>query len=74
MFSFAVKFVMTPTAFEESGVIPAKFVGQIGVSPELKWTQIPPNTQSIGLLIHDPEPSVNRSFLGKAVPVGWFHR
>src|SRR5215470_19313875 len=55
--------IMTTTAFEDGGVIPAKFVGQMGVSPELKWSQIPPNTQSLVLLMHDPEPSLNRSLL-----------
>jgi Raf kinase inhibitor-like YbhB/YbcL family protein len=54
---------MTTTAFEDGGVIPAKFVGGMGVSPELKWSQIPPNTQSLVLLMHDPEPSLNRSLL-----------
>ena len=55
--------IMTTTAFEDGGVIPAKFVGQMGVSPELKWSQLPPNTQSLVLLMHDPEPSMNRTLL-----------
>src|SRR5215813_15299469 len=55
--------IMTTTAFEDGGVIPAKFVGGMGVSPELKWSQIPPGTQSLVLLMHDPEPSLNRSLL-----------
>ncbi len=55
--------IMTTTAFEDGGVIPAKYVGGMGVSPELKWTQIPPATQSIVLLMHDPEPSLNKSLL-----------
>jgi len=54
---------MTTTAFEDGGVVPAKFVGQMGVSPELKWSQIPPGTQSLVLLMHDPEPSLNKSLL-----------
>ena len=37
--------VMTTTAFEDGGVIPAKFVGGMGVSPELKWTQVPMGTR-----------------------------
>ena len=48
--------VMTTTAFEDGGVIPAKYAGQMGVSPELKWTQVPMGTQSFVLLMHDPEP------------------
>ena len=55
--------IMTTTAFEDGGVIPVKFVGGMGVSPELKWSQIPPNTQSLVLLMHDPEPSLNKSLL-----------
>ena len=55
--------IMTTTAFEDGGVIPAKFVGQMGVSPELKWSQLPPNTQTLVLLMHDPEPSLNKSLL-----------
>src|SRR5215468_4866934 len=52
--------IMTTTAFEDGGVIPAKFVGGMGVSPELKWSQIPPGTQSLVLLMHDPEPVLNK--------------
>jgi Raf kinase inhibitor-like YbhB/YbcL family protein len=52
--------LMTTTAFEDGGVIPAKFVGQMGVSPELKWSQVPMGTQSFVLLMHDPEPALNR--------------
>src|SRR2546426_2668114 len=48
--------IMTTTAFEDGTVIPAKYVGPMGVSPELKWTQVPPGTQSFVLLMHDPEP------------------
>ena len=52
--------LMTTTAFEDGGVIPAKFVGQMGVSPELKWSQVPMGTQSFVLLLHDPEPVLNK--------------
>ena len=55
--------LMTTTAFEDGGVIPAKFVGAMGVSPELKWTQVPPGTQSFVLLMHDPEPALNRGLM-----------
>src|SRR5438034_10848381 len=53
--------LMTSTAWEDGGVIPAKFVGGMGVSPELKWSQIPMGTQSLFLLLHDPEPSLHKS-------------
>ena len=55
--------VMTTTAFEDGGVIPAKFVGGMGVSPELKWTQVPMGTVSFALLMHDPDVALQRSTL-----------
>ena len=54
---------MTTTAFEDGGVIPAKFVGQMGVSPELKWSQVPMGTQSFVLLFHDPEPVLQKGLM-----------
>jgi hypothetical protein len=50
---------MTTTAWEDGGVIPNKYTmaaGTAAVSPELKWSQVPPGTQSFVLLMHDPEP------------------
>jgi hypothetical protein len=55
--------VMTTTAFEDGGIIPAKFAGQMGVSPELKWTQVPMGTVSFALLMHDPDVALQRSTL-----------
>ena len=55
--------LMTTTAFEDGGVIPAKFVGQMGVSPELKWSQVPMGTQSFVLLFHDPEPVLQKGLM-----------
>jgi len=55
--------VMTTTSFEDGGVIPAKFVGAMGVSPELKWTQVPMGTQSFVLLMHDPDVALQRGTL-----------
>ena len=55
--------IMTTTAWEDGGVIPDKYTqkgGQMGPSPELKWTQVPPGTQSFVLLMHDPEPVQGR--------------
>jgi len=51
--------IMTTTAWEDGGVIPNKYTmaaGAAAVSPELKWSQVPPGTQSFVLLMHDPEP------------------
>src|SRR5262252_9833599 len=47
--------IMTTTAFEDGGILPAKFAGAMGVSPALNWTQVPPGTQSFVLLLHDPD-------------------
>ena len=51
--------IMTTTAWEDGGVIPNKYTmaaATAAVSPELKWSQVPPGTQSFVLLMHDPEP------------------
>jgi Raf kinase inhibitor-like YbhB/YbcL family protein len=54
--------IMTSTAWEDGGVIPDKFTQAVpnAVSPELKWTQVPPGTQSFAILMHDPEPVLNK--------------
>ncbi|MEP7308602.1 MAG: YbhB/YbcL family Raf kinase inhibitor-like protein [Acidobacteriota bacterium] len=55
--------IMTTSAWEDGGVIPDKYTqaaGPMAVSPELKWTQVPPGTQSFALLLHDPEPVLNK--------------
>ena len=55
--------VMTTTAWEDGGVIPDKYTmaaGPSAVSPELKWSQVPAGTQSFVLLMHDPEPVLNK--------------
>jgi len=55
--------IMTSTAWEDGGVIPDKYTqasGPTAPSPELKWTQVPPGTQSFVLLMHDPEPVLNK--------------
>jgi Raf kinase inhibitor-like YbhB/YbcL family protein len=56
--------LMTTTAFEDGGVIPDKYTqkaGAMAVSPELKWSQVPMGTQTFVLLMHDPEPVLNKS-------------
>ena len=57
--------LMTSTAWEDGGVIPDRFTGAApagttAVSPELKWSQVPMGTQSFVLLMHDPEPVLNK--------------
>ena len=61
--NMAPPLIMTTTAFEDGGVIPSKYTmaaGPAAVSPELKWSQVPAGTQSFTLLLHDPEPVMNK--------------
>jgi len=41
------------TAFPDGGDIPAKFIGGMGVSPELTWAAPPMGTMSFTLIMHD---------------------
>ena len=55
--------LMTTAAFEDGGVIPDKYTqkaGSMAVSPALSWSQVPMGTQSFVLIMHDPEPVLNR--------------
>jgi Raf kinase inhibitor-like YbhB/YbcL family protein len=55
--------IMTTTAWEDGGVIPDKYTmaaGANAVSPKLEWSQVPPGTQSFALLMHDPEPVLQK--------------
>ena len=55
--------IMTSTAWEDGGVIPDKYTQAAGAtapSPELKFSQVPMGTQSFVLLMHDPEPVLNK--------------
>jgi len=55
--------LMTTTAWQDGGVIPDKYTqaaGPSAVSPALSWSQVPPGTQSFVLLMHDPEPVLNK--------------
>src|SRR5689334_16744644 len=55
--------IMTSSAWEDGGVIPDKYTQAAGAtapSPELKWSQVPPGTQSFVLLMHDPEPVLQK--------------
>ena len=55
--------IMTSPAWEDGGVIADKYTQAAGAtapSPELKWSQVPPGTQSFVLLLHDPEPVLNK--------------
>ena len=55
--------LMTTTAFEDGGVIPDKYTqaaGAMAPSPALLWSQVPMGTQSFVIIMHDPEPVLNK--------------
>ena len=55
--------IMTTTAWEDGGVIPDKYTqaaGAMAVSPALSWSQVPMGTQSFAIIMHDPEPVLNK--------------
>ena len=63
---------LTSSAWPDGGVIPVKYT-QAGeqVSPELKWTNTPPGTQSFMLNMHDPEVARNKTTDDQAHWVMW---
>ena len=55
--------IMSSTAWEDGAVIPDKYTQAAGAtapSPALSWSQVPPGTQSFVLLMHDPEPVLQK--------------
>ena len=53
---------LTTTAFADGGEIPAKFTQNDpnAVSPRLQWTNVPANTVSFALILHDPDVAIQR--------------
>jgi len=48
--------------FEDGSIIPGKFTQSVDswVSPQLKWTNVPPNTVSFVLIAHDPDVALEK--------------
>jgi Raf kinase inhibitor-like YbhB/YbcL family protein len=48
---------LTTSAFEDGSVIPPKYTQSdpSPISPKLEWTNVPPNTTSFALILHDPD-------------------
>jgi Raf kinase inhibitor-like YbhB/YbcL family protein len=55
---------LTTTAFPDGGIIPDQYTQQVGdkaVSPALTWSNVPANTQSFVLHMHDPDVARERN-------------
>jgi Raf kinase inhibitor-like YbhB/YbcL family protein len=53
---------LTTTAFSDGAEIPSKYTQSDpnAVSPKLQWTNVPPNTVSFTLILHDPDAALQR--------------
>ena len=53
---------VTSPAFDDGSIIPPKFTQSVDswVSPQLKWTNVPPNTVSFVLIAHDPDVALEK--------------
>jgi hypothetical protein len=54
----------TVAAFTDGGEVPQKFTcsaGPTAPSPAMTWDAVPAGTQSFALIMHDPDPVINKS-------------
>ncbi|MBZ5698355.1 MAG: YbhB/YbcL family Raf kinase inhibitor-like protein [Acidobacteriia bacterium] len=53
---------LTSPAFEDGSLIPPKFTQSVTdfVSPKLQWINVPPNTVSFVLIVHDPDVALDK--------------
>lgn len=53
---------VTSPAFDDGGIIPNKFTQADAspVSPKLEWTNVPANTVSFTLILHDPDVALQK--------------
>jgi Raf kinase inhibitor-like YbhB/YbcL family protein len=56
-------FTLTSPAFANDGSIPRTFTCQgEGTSPELRWSDVPPGTTTLALLVVDPDAPIDKGF------------
>ena len=70
----ATPFTLTSPAWPDGTDIPAKYTQIVGdrvVSPKLDWINVPDNTQSFVLLMHDPDVSRNRTTDDQTHWIAW---
>jgi Raf kinase inhibitor-like YbhB/YbcL family protein len=54
--SFAANFTLESSAFQPNTLIPALYsCNEADISPPLTWQEIPPNTQSLAIVVKDPD-------------------
>jgi len=53
---------LTTSAFSDGGEIPARFTQSDpnAVSPKLEWTNVPANTVTLALIMHDPDVALQK--------------